>query len=61
VKKRWDEIKAEEKKAKGEVPKLLLEGVPRAVLPGEAAQISSRAARAGFDWENVDQVFREAR
>jgi MazG family protein len=58
VKKRWDEIKAEEKKAKGEAPKLLLEGVPRA-LPAlvEAAQISSRAARAGFDWENVEQVF----
>jgi tetrapyrrole methylase family protein/MazG family protein len=57
VKKRWDEIKAEEKKAKGESPKLLLESIPRS-LPAlvEAAQISSRAARAGFDWENAEQV-----
>lgn len=57
VKKRWDEIKAEEKKAKGELPKLLLESIPRS-LPAlvEAAQISSRAAGAGFDWENAEQV-----
>lgn len=57
VKKRWDEIKAEEKKSKGESPKLLLESVPRS-LPAlvEAAQISSRAARVGFDWENAEQV-----
>jgi MazG family protein len=36
----------------------LLAGVPRS-LPAlvEAQQIASRAARAGFDWENVDQVF----
>jgi len=57
VKKRWDEIKAEEKQAKGEQPKLLLESIPRS-LPAlvEAAQISSRAARSGFDWENAEQV-----
>ena len=54
VKRRWDEIKAEEKRR----PKGLLEGVPRA-LPAlvEAQQIASRAAGAGFDWENVEQVF----
>jgi MazG family protein len=58
VKKRWDEIKAEEKKKAGEGEKLLLEGVPRA-LPAlvEAQQIASRAAGAGFDWNHVDQVF----
>jgi MazG family protein len=57
VKKRWDEIKAEEKKSKGERPKLLLESIPRS-LPAlvEASQISSRAARAGFDWDNAEQV-----
>lgn len=57
VKKHWDEIKAEEKKAKGAQPKLLLESVPR-TLPAlvEAAHISSRAARVGFDWENAEQV-----
>jgi tetrapyrrole methylase family protein / MazG family protein len=54
VKRRWDEIKAEEKPAK----KGLLEGIPRA-LPAlvEAQQVASRAAGAGFDWENVEQVF----
>src|SRR3954451_1619759 len=31
VKKRWDEIKAEEKKEKGEKPKLLLESIPRSL------------------------------
>lgn len=54
VKRRWDEIKAAEKPR----PAGLLHGIPRA-LPAlvEAQQISSRAAGAGFDWENVDQVF----
>jgi len=69
VTKKWDQIKAEDKvKAKAgedaasaETDKLkpagLLAGVPRS-LPAlvEAQQIASRAARAGFDWENVDQV-----
>jgi MazG family protein len=57
VKKRWDEIKAEEKKKRGEGERLLLEGVPRA-LPAlvEAQQIASRAAGAGFDWDHVGQV-----
>jgi MazG family protein len=68
VTRRWDEIKAEEKKEKedkkdkAEKPKGLLEGVPRS-LPAlvEASQIASRAARAGFDWQNVDQVFDKMR
>jgi MazG family protein len=57
VKKRWDEIKAEERKNKGAPAKGLLGGVPRA-LPAivEAQQIASRAAGAGFDWENPEQV-----
>jgi MazG family protein len=54
VLRKWDEIKKTEK------PRLqgLLTGVPR-TLPAlvEAQQIASRAATAGFDWENVDQVF----
>jgi MazG family protein len=54
VKRRWDEIKATEKPR----PAGLLGGVSRS-LPAlvEAQQIASRAAGAGFDWENVDQVF----
>jgi tetrapyrrole methylase family protein / MazG family protein len=57
VKQRWDAIKAEEKRESGEAPKLLLEAVPRS-LPAlmEASQISSRAARAGFDWDSAEQV-----
>jgi MazG family protein len=53
VKRRWDEIKKEEKPRDGG----LLDGIPRR-LPAlvEAQQIASRAAGAGFDWENVDQV-----
>jgi len=57
VKTRWDEIKAEEKKARGDKPKGLLDGIPR-VMPAlvEAQQISSKAAGAGFDWPNISQV-----
>jgi MazG family protein len=59
VKRRWDEIKAEEKPQR---PKGLLAGVPRSV-PAlvEASQISSRAAGAGFDWPHIDQVFDKLR
>jgi MazG family protein len=54
VKRRWDEIKAEEKPR----PAGLLTGVSKS-LPAlvEAQQIASRAAGAGFDWDNVDQVY----
>ncbi len=53
VLKRWDEIKATEKKK----PTALLDGVSRS-LPAlvEAEQISTRAANKGFDWRNVDEV-----
>jgi MazG family protein len=57
VKRRWDEIKADEKRDRGEAPRALLESVPRN-LPAlvEAQQIASKAAAVGFDWENPDQV-----
>lgn len=62
VLRRWDEIKAEERQAQageGEaVPKGLLAGIPRS-LPAlvEAQKIAAKAAGAGFDWENIEQVF----
>ena len=57
VLKRWNEIKAEERKGKENTPQGLLDTVPRA-LPAlvEAQQITSRAAGVGFDWENPEQV-----
>lgn len=57
VKRRWDEIKAEERKQKGEAPKPLLEKVPRSV-PAlvEAQQLTARAAQVGFDWDTPEQV-----
>jgi MazG family protein len=57
VKRIWGQVKADEKKDKGRGQDGLLAGVPRA-LPAlvEAQQISSRAAGAGFDWENPEQV-----
>jgi MazG family protein len=57
VKKRWDQIKGEEKKQKKQPDQTLLGGIPRN-LPAlvEAQQIASRAAGAGFDWENIEQV-----
>jgi MazG family protein len=68
VLKRWDEIKAEEKKAKVGAetspakPAGLLAGISRA-LPAlvEAQQISSKAARAGFDWPSIEDVFAKMR
>jgi MazG family protein len=57
VKRIWGEVKAAEKKTKGREQDGLLAPVPRA-MPAlvEAQQISSRAAAAGFDWENPEQV-----
>ena len=57
VKRRWDEIKADEKKQRGEAPRGRLESVPRN-LPAlvEAQQITSKAASVGFDWDNAEQV-----
>jgi MazG family protein len=55
VKRRWDEIKAEEKLAKGEAePESILANVPRA-LPAlvEAEKISAKASSVGFDWTDV--------
>lgn len=57
VKRRWDEIKADERRQKGEAEKPLLEKVSRS-SPAlvEAHQLTARASTVGFDWENPDQV-----
>jgi nucleoside triphosphate diphosphatase len=58
VKRKWDEIKAAEKPR----PKGLLTGISRS-FPAlvEAQQIASRAAGAGFDWRNVEEVLEKLR
>ncbi len=59
---RWNEIKADEKRERGEQPKGLLDGVLRnqpALM--EAAHLSKKAAAAGFDWPDVGGVFDKMR
>lgn len=66
VKQRWEEIKAEERAAKSDVPEQLslLDDVPGA-LPAlsRAAKLQKRTAQVGFDWPDalpvVDKVREE--
>ena len=53
----WEQIKAEERKDKGEERKSMLDGIPTA-LPAltQADQIQQRAQRVGFDWKTIDPV-----
>ncbi len=56
---RWDEIKKQEKLAKGEVkPASVLDGISKS-FPAlyETEKIARQAARLGFDWENPADVF----
>lgn len=56
----WDAMKVEEKKLKGtlDVAASLLDGVPRD-LPAllTAYKIQKKAAKVGFDWENIEGAF----
>jgi MazG family protein len=54
----WEQVKSQERKKKSVEEQGLLNSVPRA-LPAlmEAQQITSRAARVGFDWSNIEDVF----
>lgn len=56
VLKSWASIKVDEKKEKGGGS--ILEGVPKQ-MPAllRAHRITEKAARVGFDWENLGQVF----
>jgi tetrapyrrole methylase family protein/MazG family protein len=53
----WEAIKADERTAEGNVQRSRLEGVP-AALPAlaRAQAFGERAARAGFDWPDVEGV-----
>ena len=59
----WEAIKAEEKRAAGKDESAqedasLLDGVStKAPALMEAHQLTTKAARVGFDWQNVEQIF----
>jgi ATP diphosphatase len=59
IKRRWEEIKAEERAEKAEAPEQLslLDDVP-AVLPAlsRAAKLQKRAAGVGFDWPAAEPI-----
>lgn len=59
VLKNWEQLKAEERRAKGkdDGPPSLLDGVPK-TLPAtlEAFQLTRRASRIGFDWDNLEDI-----
>jgi tetrapyrrole methylase family protein/MazG family protein len=73
VLKNWEQIKADERLAKNaeqgiagagdaETPASLLDGIPH-TLPAvmQGFQLTRRASRIGFDWENVDGVIEKLR
>jgi MazG family protein len=58
----WEALKAEEKRAAGGAESdgdaSLLDGVsPKVPALMEANQLATKAARAGFDWRDVDEIF----
>jgi MazG family protein len=64
VVKNWEKLKAEERlggpkaPAKDQIAPSALDGIPR-TLPAllEALQLTRRAARVGFDWQNIEGIF----
>jgi ATP diphosphatase len=58
----WEALKAEEKRAAGKVDgasdSSILDGVSsKAPALMEAHQLGTKAARVGFDWRNVEEIF----
>lgn len=57
----WEAIKAEEKRAAGkgtDQKPSILDGVsPKAPALMEAHQISTKVARVGFDWKDLEEIF----
>jgi len=62
VKPLWDEIKRQEKAARGETPTSALDGVPSSLPALSAAlQISKKAAKVGFEWPDEEGVWNKVR
>ena len=67
VLKHWHRIKAQERQARGSAdpsgaaeqkPESALDGVPRAIPATlEGLQLTKKAARTGFDWDNAEGIF----
>jgi len=57
----WETMKAEERRAAGKAENTstsILDGVPsKAAALMEAHQLSTKAARVGFDWKSIDDIF----
>jgi nucleoside triphosphate diphosphatase len=57
----WETMKAEERRAAGKTDEAkvsLLDGVSsKAPALMEAHQLSTKAARVGFDWKNIEEIF----
>jgi len=57
----WETMKAEERRAAGKTENRstsILDGVPsKAPALMEAHQLSTKAARVGFDWKSIDDIF----
>lgn len=56
VRLRWDEIKAEEKKAKGRTGRLLDDVPPAMPALVRAVKLQAKAAKVGFDWPGTREV-----
>jgi len=53
----WDQIKAAEKAAKGEIKKRTLDGIPAGPALQRAQKMGSRCGKIGFDWPGWEGSF----
>ena len=57
VLKNWEQLKEEERKSNGQSEKSLLDGVPLSFPAlNQAQEYQDRAARVGFDWDDISGV-----
>ncbi len=58
VNKTWEKVKQAEKASRNSAPARYLDEVPEYLPPMmEAQKLGQRAAKVGFDWQNVHEVF----